>query len=111
MTDAEDVAFTLDGRELIAHPPTTGQLALFVAASGSGGLKTITGIFEFMEAVLDEDDYDYIEELLHEGVDLDLITDIISALIGEWSARPTGSSSGSTSSRKRTGKPSTAKPR
>ena len=62
-----------------------------------------------MAAVLDEDDYDIIEDKLNEGVDLGLLTDIVSYLIEEWSARPTKPSSASSGSRKSTGKRSTAK--
>lgn len=104
-----DITFQIDGEELTAHPPTTGQIALFMTRSAQGGMGTITALFDLLSAVLDDDDIDLVESKLAEGVDIGLLTDIVSYLIEEWSARPTQPSSASSASRRTTGKRSTAK--
>lgn len=109
VNNPEPITFEIDGDELTAHPPSTGQLALFIATNADGGMKTIQGMFAFLETVLDDGDFDVIREKLREGVDLGLITDIIGYLMEEWSARPTKSSSASSKSRASTGKSSTVK--
>lgn len=110
MVNDVDITFQIDGDELIAHPPTSGQLALFLTGTG-GGVGAVQSMFDFLDAVLDEEGVDIVREKLQEGVELALITDIINYLIEEWTARPTKSSTASTASRKSTGSRSTAKPR
>ena len=104
-----DIEFQLDGKTLTATPPTTGQLALFIGANGKGGLKSVNALFNFLSAILNDDDYAVIEEALQEGVEITVLTDIIGYLVGEWSDRPTSRSSASSASRKTTGKTSTVK--
>ena len=104
-----DIPFQIDGTDFTAHPPTSGQLALFILAQGQGGYSVIGAMFTFLESILDEDGVVAIREKLTDGVELSLITDIISYLIEEWSARPTKPSSASSGSRKVTGNTSTAK--
>lgn len=104
-----DIEFSIDGTDVVAHPPTTGQLALFIASTGGGGMTSVQAMFDFLGAILDDEGFDLIEEKLNDGVELALITDVITYLIEEWSARPTQQSSESTASRRSTGKRSTAK--
>lgn len=105
------VAFKFDDREMVAQPPTTGQLVLMIMEQGKGGTATITGLFDFLSSVLSDDDYKVIENALHDGVDILVISEIANYLIGEWSGRPTGSSPGSSGSQPSTGRRSTVKPR
>lgn len=96
--------------EMTAHPPTVGQLALFLTEQGDGtGFGAVRSMFQFVATILSEDDYAIIERQLHEGLDLQVITDIVTYLTQEWAARPTQPSSGSSSSRKSTGRRSTVK--
>jgi hypothetical protein len=116
MADAVDVDFELevstgDYVTLTAHPATAGQLALFMHAREDGGLGTITATFDFLAQILDEDSYKILVEELQAGLDVMVAMDIITWLIGEWSARPTPSSNGSSGSPASTGRRSTAKPR
>ena len=104
-----DIEFQIDGESLTAHPPSSGQLALFMSGSSDGGMKTVRSMFDFMAAILDEADYAVLEGKLHDGIDLDVVTDIIRYVVEEWSARPTKPSSGSTKSRTATGSTSTVK--
>lgn len=106
-----DIDFEIDGVQITAHPPTTGQLGLFVQGNKAGGMKTVESLFKFIRAILDDDGYKVVEDKLQEGVEISLLTDIVEYLVGEWSGRPTTRSSASSASRKTTGKPSTAKRR
>jgi hypothetical protein len=111
VANAVDIVFAIDGEELTAHPPTTGQLALFMNRGGNGGMVSVNAVFDFLEAVLDEDDFFIIETKLAEGVELEMLVDVVTYLIETWSTRPTSRSKGSSPSRKTTGPRSTAKPR
>lgn len=109
VTNAIDIEFKLDGDVLTAHPPTSGQVALFVQHSRSGGIATVTGLFEFFSDILDDDDWAKVENKLRDGMDVELLADISNYLIGEWSGRPTKPSSVSSRTRNGTGPKSTAK--
>lgn len=113
--NAIDIAFdfevgTDEWKTLTAHPPTSGQVALFLSQQGQGGVSTVTALFDFLAAVLDQADYDVIEAQLREGLDVGVITEIIEYLIEEWGARPTQRPSASSRSRNGTGRRSTVKP-
>ena len=108
--NAVEVAFQIDGEELIAYPPTSGQMVLLLTAV-DGGIGSIQAMFDFLGAVLDDDGVELIKDKLQEGMDLAIVTEIVQYLIEEWSGRPTESSSDSPASRKSTGQRSTAKPR
>lgn len=97
-------------KTLTAHPPTSGQVALFLSQQGHGGVQTVTALFDFLAAVLNQTDYDVIEAQLREGLDVSVITEIIEYLISEWGARPTTPRSASSRSRNGTGRRSTVKP-
>ena len=109
--NAVDIQFKLDDDELTAKAPTSGQVALFVQHSRSGGLTSVTGLFEFFSDILGDDDWKKVEEKLRDGMDVELLAEISTYLIGEWSGRPTRLSSVSSPTRNGTGQPSTAKPR
>ena len=109
-----DVTFEFEIRdgefvEMTAHPPTTGQLALFMAHQIDTGTGAIRAMFSLLDAVLTPEDYRIVENQLHDGMDVAVVTEVISFLIEEWSARPTLSPSDSAPSRSTTGRRSTAK--
>lgn len=109
VSNATDIEFKLDDDVLTAHAPTSGQIALFVQQARSGGLSSITGLFEFFSDVLSDADWKVIKEKLRDGMDVDLLSDISTYLIGEWSGRPTKQSSVSSPTPNGTGPRSTAK--
>jgi hypothetical protein len=95
--------------EMTAHPPTTGQLALFMADQGKAGAAGVRALFEFLSTVLPDEHYDIIEGQLREGLDVAVVIEVIRYLTEEWSARPTKPSSVSSSSRNNTGRRSTVR--
>jgi len=109
-----DVHFEFEVREgefaeMVAHAPTTGQLALFFAKQYEGGTAGVRAMFDFLAAVLDDHAYKQIENQLHEGLDVAVLIEVVQYLIEEWSARPTKRPPTSSGSRQATGKRSTAK--
>lgn len=111
--DAEDLTFMWGDVEMVAHPPSSGQLALFMAgqAGGStalGHAQRIRAIFDFLASVLDQSAYDIVEQDLHEGVDVEVVIEVVEYLVEEWSARPTSPPRDSSPSRRTTGTRSTA---
>jgi hypothetical protein len=109
VTNDVDIEFKLDDDVLTAHPPTSGQVALFVQHSRGGGISTVTGLFEFFSDILDDTDWKIVEDKLRDGMDVEILADISNYLIGEWSGRPTKPSSASTRTRNGTGPKSTVK--
>lgn len=101
------ISFKLGGREMTAKAPTAAQLALFVSSGRGGGLRSVQGLLSFFGDVVDDRDWRRIEELLHDGMDIDVLSEIANYLIEEWSGRPTLPSSGSSSPPNGTGRSST----
>jgi hypothetical protein len=102
----------LGNHELTVKPPTTGQLALFInrGAGRSGrGIGAVTGILEFFSDITDEDNWQMLKDLLRDGLDIGVLAEISTYLIGEWSGRPTRSPSEPSPTRRTTGRKSTAK--
>ncbi len=106
-----DIDFEYDGVELTAHPPSSGQWALFSDRSQQGGAQSVRAILDLFRYCLDSDDYAVIEESLEEGADVALLSEIARDLMEEWSKRPTKRSTGSSGSGGTTVKRSTAKSR
>lgn len=110
-----DVTFEFEVREgefveMTAHAPTTGQLALFMAHQLDAGSGAVRAMFNLLSAVLDPRDYRIVEQQLHEGLDVVVVTEVVQYLIEEWSARPTLPPSDSATSPPTTGSRSTGKP-
>lgn len=109
-----DIPFEYEMREgemveITAHPPTSGQMALFLLSQSDGGVGLMRALFDFLAAVLDDKDYAVIEESLHQGVDVMVPIELVRYLIEEWSARPTPLPPASPPSPRNTGRRSTAK--
>lgn len=110
-----DITFEYEVREgefveMTAHPPTTGQLALFMSHGASGGVRSVQVLFEFLSTVLNDYSYAIIEDQLRDGLDIAVVSEMVQYLTGEWGARPTKSSPSSASSRRTNGRRSTVKP-
>lgn len=105
------VTFHIDADEVTAHPPTEGQLALVLGSMADEGSPTmVSEVLSFFFGMFDDDDARLLRERMRNGtLPMDAVSEIIEALIEEWSKRPTKSPSGSTQSRRRTGKNSTEK--
>lgn len=95
--------------DMTAHAPTTGQIALFLGAQGKGA-GSVRAMFELLSTVLDDGDYDIIEDQLREGLDVAVIIELVQFLTEEWSGRPTQQPSDSSSSQRNTGPSSTVVP-
>ena len=93
--NAVDIEFKLDDDVMTAHAPTSGQVALFIQHGRSGGISSVTSLFEFFSDILDDDDWRKIEVKMRDGMDVELLASISNYLIGEWSGRPTTLSSAS----------------
>lgn len=110
--DAKTIKFKLGKDTLTAQPATTGQLALFLRSGSRGtGFSSVTALMEFVSDILDDKDWARVEDHLRDGLDINVLSEIVNYLIGEWSGRPTTPSSGSSSTRTAIGRRSTAKPR
>jgi hypothetical protein len=108
--NAVDIEFKLDETVLTAHAPTSGQVALFIQHGRTGGIASVTALFEFFSDVLNDKDWKIVESSLRDGMDVDLLSEIANWLIGEWSGRPTRLSSVSSPTGNGTGPRSTGKP-
>ena len=112
--DAEPIEFTVDDSTWTAKVPTSGALALLYSAQAANRdtADAIAAMIDFLAGLLnDEDRGEYRERLFDpdDDFDFEVVTEIVTGLIEEWSDRPTRSSGGSTPTRKRTGGRSTAK--
>ena len=94
---------------MTAHPPTTGQIALFLGHQGTGAAG-VRAMFELLSTVLEDRDYDIIENNLREGLDVTVVVELVQYLTEEWSGRPTQPPSDSSTSPSSTGSPSTVEP-
>lgn len=92
--------------DMIAHPPTTGQIALFLSHQGTGAAG-VRAMFELLQQVMSSADYDIIEDQLRVGLDVAVIVELVQFLTEEWSGRPTSPASASSQSPPSTGSPST----
>jgi hypothetical protein len=92
--DSKDIPFTLDGKELIAHYPKDGQLAMLMVSIGRhrSQAEQIAGVIDFFVEVLDRESHEHIVNRLLDGDDpfgLEEITAIMEWMIEEWTGRPT----------------------
>ncbi|RPJ77445.1 MAG: hypothetical protein EHM24_00085 [Acidobacteria bacterium] len=110
--NAVDIQFQWDEETLTAHAPSSGQLALLLSnmVDGNFRLESLGALFDFLKGVLDDEDYAVIHADLQQGLDIQLIVELIEALIEEWSVRPTTPAVVSSRSRPTTGRRSTARP-
>lgn len=112
---AEPITFTVDDDEFTALPPTPEQFAWHIREQNHKDLsRRVASIINFLDGLLVDDSKERFNERLldpDDPMDMEMVSDIIAGLIEAWSANPTESPSGSSSSRKSTGGNSTAKRR
>lgn len=99
-------------RIIVAQPPTSGQWTVFMATNASFASQTerIAGALNFFVSLLSSEDHSYIVARLFDRNDHfgpEHVSDILDALIEEWSGRPTEGPSDSASSPPTTGRSST----
>jgi hypothetical protein len=115
VSDDDDavVEFTVDGLEVKAYQPSSGQMAMVYQALSdyNSDQRKVAGIIDFFFGLLDENVQQVLGKRLlsrEDPFDLDQVTEILSWLVEEWAGRPTQSSSGSTRSPTPIGPKSTA---
>jgi hypothetical protein len=103
------IAFKIDGREITFNPPDTNHLVLLTAAieaSGTSASLAATMINAFFAMIEDYEDSSWMRSRLfdpHDAFGLDTISDVMAALMEEWSGKDTSSSSDSSTSPPTTG--------
>lgn len=90
----EDGVETVTKRDITAHPPKEGQIALMMARMGrhSSSSDKVAGIIDFFVEVMDQADHDYVVGRLLDREDpfgFNDVTQISTWLIEEWGQRPT----------------------
>jgi hypothetical protein len=89
---AKPITFDHDGRTVTAHPPTTTQYAMFMAAYESldGGIDRLGDVIDFFFCLFDEEDQDYFRTRLFDRADSFGMTgvggmaDMLNALLPVW---------------------------
>jgi hypothetical protein len=107
------VTYEIDERDVTFLPPTTGQWAVTLAglSDTASATEQMGAQINFFFSMLDDDDMRYFKQRLmdrEDPFDVADIAEIITALMEEWSARPTIPPSGSSRSPSTGGKRSTA---
>lgn len=111
----QDITFTIDGFEVVAHSPTTNQLAMFFANFGDT-VGTITSTLDILNFYFDRFDNDARQHLKRrlndptDGFNLGHVQAMLMQLLEEWGGRPTTSPQDSPVLRRNAGRKSTAKP-
>lgn len=110
--DEKVYPFKVDGVECRAYRPKDGQLAILIATNTRHSTmeEKMAGLINFFVAVLDDESHSYVVNRLLDRRDsfgIEQINSIFEWLMGEWTGRPTQSSSASTQSRSSGGQKST----
>ena len=110
-TFGKDVTIKIDGREVRFLPATEGQLAMVLSTDAMPVMQKISVAVNFFFGLIrDGRDVDYFKSRLFDRKDpfgAEAISEIVSALIEEWTGNPTQASSDSTESQDDTGESST----
>lgn len=101
--DDDIVSFRLNGREIKTYVPNTGDFAVVMSQLTGHGVSELEQVGAtvdfFFELLVEEKDRRYLWKRLKDRKDkfgMEQIEKIFEDLMEEWSARPTGPSSGST---------------
>lgn len=101
-TFGKDVTIKIDGREVRFLPATEGQLAMVLSTDAMPVMQKISVAINFFFGLIrDGRDADYFKSRLFDRADpfgAESISEIVTALIEEWTGNPTQSSSDSTPS-------------
>lgn len=97
----QPVTVKIDGRKVKFRPPSSGQLAVFLAGASDNvdSIDTMSmGINFFFALLADKEDVRYFKVRLLDRDDhgtLDTIGEVVNYLVEEWTARPTSQPSAS----------------
>ena len=94
ISEFEELKFELNGVEFEAKPAIQGTVLLgFVRdASSDDGGDSAKALYNFLESALEEKEYDRLQRLLNDDkviIDIEIIGEIVSWLVTEYSDRPT----------------------
>lgn len=92
--DFEPLSFNLNEHEFVAKAAIPGAALLdFVRdADSDSGADSAKALYSFLEKALDEKEYARLQSVLHDPkviINIELIGEIVSWLVEEYSARPT----------------------
>jgi len=108
----EVIEIPLDGVIYRAYQPTDGQFAFVMATTGkhASTQDQVAGQINFFLSLFEKEDADALAHRLLDRTDpfgIEMVTEIMEAMMEEWSGRPTKRSSGSSQSPRTTGRKST----
>lgn len=96
LSEFEPLNFELNGHEFSCYPAIQGSVLLeFVrdaAAADSGGGDSAKALYNFLSSAMPEAEYNKLQDVLHDKetiIEVELIGEIVSWLVEEYSARPT----------------------
>jgi hypothetical protein len=103
---------SLDGHELTVFKPTDGQYMIYIAETGRHATseQQIAAAVNFFMGMFEEDDQAYLAGRLldrNDSFGMKKIEEIVSAVVEDWSGRPTQQSSDSATRQKPGGRKST----
>jgi PhoPQ-activated pathogenicity-related protein len=108
----EGNTFILDGKELRYYAPAEGQYMVFMASTSrhASNNEQVAGVVNFFIGLFDDESQTYLTERLMDRKDpfgIDMINQILDAMVEEWTGRPTKSPTASSRSPKTGGRKST----
>lgn len=94
ITDFEPLTFSLNDSEFTCHAAVPGAVLLeFVKDAASGdGAASAKALYNFLESAMDEGEYARLQNILRDPniiIDIEVIGEIVSWLVEEYSDRPT----------------------
>lgn len=94
ISDFEPLTFELNGAEFTCNPAIPGAALLnFVKdADGDSGGDSAKALFNFLKAAMSDEEYGRLDGILNASdviIDIELIGEIVSWLVEEYSSRPT----------------------
>jgi hypothetical protein len=112
LTNPVPAKVAIDGTEVEIQAPTSGQLAYLLAmqADSVAPPEQMASVFDFLKALMDPEDYDWLTGLLKSGdMSMELLMEVIEYLVEEWTTVPTTPAPVSSSRPRSSGTRSTAK--
>lgn len=115
ISEFEPLTFELNGSEFTCNPAIPGAALLnFVKdADGDSGGDSAKALFNFLKAAMPVDEYKRLDEVLNAPdviIDIELIGEIVSWLVEEFSSRPTTRPEVSSNGQQTSGRSSTEEP-
>lgn len=94
ISDFEPLEFELNGDTFNCLPAIQGSVLLeFVRDAGDDdGASSAKALYNFLNSAMEQEEYDRLQKVLHDPkviIDIELIGEIVSWLVEEYSSRPT----------------------